>query len=535
GGAHAVCTVEHSERLRKLYDRPRKPLAVMVRDMEHAERYAVLDKRSRELLSSPRRPIVLVPKKKGEEGKEEWLEDVAPGLDRVGLYLPYTGVQHLLFESLVADAVVMTSANLSGSPMATTNKECLRLPGEVYLLHNRQIVNRTDDSLVLPNKRGFFFLRKSRGYVPSYLPIPHDHSLVAIGGDMNGCGCVASGGRALATQYIGDVGNYDASVFLGKAMTGLMKLSGLSPKDVEGVVVDMHPRYSSRRVGQSLAAQWGVPVLEMQHHAAHLYSLMGEHSKESMVALTCDGTGYGTDDTIWGGEVLSSFSSVSERLARLRPIPMLGGERAVEEPTRLAAAACWLLDMEQPFFKEEEAGVLRKMLGRSVVTSSAGRFLDLVSSWLGICTEMTYDGEPAMRLERYLAKGRQRYKFDVDTRTVNGLLEVDTLDVLRQLADVQPPLAPGAKITEGKKANLAVSTVRPVFEALVDIAASAAEEKGTGEIGFTGGVSYNLVLDRIVEKQLKKHGLRILRHKLVPNGDGGVSYGQAVWAGGRDG
>ncbi|MDG6220765.1 MAG: carbamoyltransferase HypF [Candidatus Thermoplasmatota archaeon] len=528
GGAHVVCSVDNIAKLRDMYNRPQKPLAVMVRDMHQAEKAAVLTENARKLLLSPQRPIVLVKKKGGV-----WVEQAAPGLDRVGIYLPYSASHHLLFESLAADAVVMTSANLPGQPMALLNQDCLELPADIYLLHNRQIINRMDDSLVLPRGRAHFFLRKSRGFVPMPMDVGHERTFVAMGGDMNGCGCVSRGGRAIPTQYIGDVGNYDVSVFLEKAISNMMVFSGIKPEKLEAVVVDKHPRYGSRRVGKSLSAKWDTRLLEVQHHVAHLYCLMGEHKRQEMVAITADGTGWGDDGTIWGGEVLAAESNDEGyvRLGRLQPIPLIGGEKALEEPARLVAAACWTIGLEQPYFSKKEEGVLKKAMKNSILSSSSGRFLDLVATWLGVCQNMSYDGEPAMKLEAVLNRGKDDGCWEADIKNKDGIMEVQTMKLLESLAEEQLPLGYGRPMPTKDAPRLVISTVKPVFQALADVAAEAARDRGLKHVGFTGGVSYNLVIDRIVEKRLREHGISMLRHRALPNGDGGVAFGQIVWAG----
>ncbi|MDD4307301.1 MAG: carbamoyltransferase HypF [Thermoplasmata archaeon] len=510
GGTHIVCVPSAVGALRVRFKRPKKPLAVMVRDLETARKYASITKAGEKMLTSPARPIVLL------DRRDKALEDTAPGLDRIGLYLPYSGLHHILFRRLKTDAIIMTSGNLPGEPMAIHDSEIARLSADVFLLHNRRIINRTDDSVVLAHSHGSFFVRKSRGHVPEPIPIPHDGELVAVGGDMNCTGAISVGGKAVMTQHIGDISRYETSVFLEEAIKHLMKLHGIAKP--EAVITDMHPKYSSRGVGKRLAEEWEVPAIEIQHHAAHAFGLMAEHSLDSLKVLSCDGTGYGTDGQVWGGEVLDVKVGRFERKGHLAYIPLLGGDRAVEDPKRVVFAIAEMLNMEQPYFTGKEAEVLRGMMKKSVKTSSTGRVLDALSCWLGICEAMTYDGEPAMVLEPYIRRGS--VKHDFTAAVANGV--VDTLGIFSQLAEIAPV---GKNLTAKAKADIARSFTDALFSGLVDAAGPS------DSLGFTGGVSYNLAINDILKMKLDERGVKLITHSRVPNGDGGISFGQIAGGG----
>jgi hydrogenase maturation protein HypF len=510
GGTHVVCIPPAVRALRERFGRPQKPLAVMVRDLDAARRYARVSRHEEALLASPSRPIVLL------EHSGNGLEDTAPGLDRIGLYLPYSGLHHMLFGKLTHDALIMTSGNLPAEPMAIADDEIRKLDVDVFLLHNRRIINRTDDSVVIPHRDSRLFVRKSRGHVPDPLPIGHDRALVAVGADMNNTGGISVGGKAVLTQHIGDVSRYETSVFLEGAIRHLMKLYGMEKP--EAVITDMHPRYSSRNVGKRLADGWGVPRIEVQHHAAHAFGLAAEHGLEEITVLACDGTGYGADRQVWGGEVLSVKGGRWERKAHLAYVPLLGGDKAVEDPRRMVFALCDILGIDLPHFSGQEAEVLHGMMGSSVKTSSAGRVLDALSCWLGICDTMTYDGEPAMKLEPYIRRGKPAHDFHAEVRS--GI--VDTPGLFAQLADACPPeKAPKPK----KAADLARAFTEAMFEGMVDAAGAQ------GELGFTGGVSYNLAINDILEWILRERGAKLIIHENVPNGDGGISLGQLAGGG----
>ncbi|MBA3045837.1 MAG: carbamoyltransferase HypF [Candidatus Thermoplasmatota archaeon] len=505
GGTHIICIPSKVGYLRERFNRSQKPLAVMVRNLETARKYAHISEHGEKLLNSTARPIVLL------DRIGTALEDTAPGLDRIGIYLPYNGLHHLLFSKLDTDALIMTSGNLPGEPMAVTDEEIMKLAADVFLIHNRRIINRTDDSVIIPYLDEQFFVRKSRGYVPDPMPLPHGRTLVAVGADMNNTGGISVNGKAILTQHIGDIGRYETSQFLENAIKHLMRLYGIEKPDA--VITDMHPRYSSRNVGKRLAEEWCVPTVEIQHHAAHAFALAAEHGLDELTVLACDGTGYGTDGQVWGGEVLSVRKGSFTRTGHLGYIPLLGGDKAVEDPRRTVFAISDILGLEQPYFSETEQETLHSMMKSGIRTSSTGRVLDALSCWLGICDTMTYDGEPAMKLEPFIRKGRPAHEFHATVKS--GI--VDTLGLFAQLAEVSSP----EKHPEpGKTADLARSFVDALFEGFVEAA------EPTDALGFTGGVSYNLAINDILSEILDKIGVKFIIHRRVPNGDGGVSFGQ---------
>lgn len=407
----------------------------------------------------------------------------------------------------------MTSGNPPGEPMAVTDEEILKLAADIFLIHNRRVINRVDDSVIIPHKNSQFFIRKSRGFVPEPLDIGHDRTLVAVGADMNGCGAISIGGKAVLTQHIGDINQYETSLFLEEAIRHLMRLYGIDRPNA--VIGDLHPRYSSRQLGKRLAQEWDLPFIEMQHHAAHGFGLAAEHGLDKLQVLSCDGTGFGTDGAIWGGEIMNISKGRFERTGHLSYIPLLGGDKAVEDPRRTVFALTQLLGTGQPYFDGQEADVLLQMMEKGVKTSSTGRILDALACWLGICDTMTYDGEPAMKLEPYIAKGRAIHDFKA--KVSNGV--VDTVDLFSQMNGIA---GPGET---GDTANLARSFVEALMEGFIQ-AANPSEN-----LGFTGGVSYNLAINEILENKLAERGTKLITHRKVPNGDGGIAFGQLAGGG----
>ena len=507
GGMHICCIPENVGRLRKAYSRPQKPFAVMARDLETAERYVRLTDRERELLTSPNRPIVLA-----EKRERDVCDDLSPGLDNMGIFLPYTGMQHILFDCLSHDLLIMTSANIPGEPMILRDEEVMEeMEADCYLLHDQRIINRADDSVVRAYKDSTLFVRKSRGFIPSYIDAPNGSCAVGIGAQENLSGTVAAYGRMYSTQYIGNGESLNVAEYLEKATDSLIGMLGCTP---QAVAMDIHPGYANRRYGKRLAERFGVPLMEIQHHWAHAASLLAEHGEEESVVLTLDGTGHGTDGNAWGGEVMYADYHGFERLAHLQYIPLIGGEKAVRDPVRLKFAIDEINGVDSHIVPDGTAAVYRKMIPNSICTSAMGRFLDAVAVELGICTERTYDGEPAMKTEPYLARGKPIEGFEPEVR--NGV--IDTAHLFAQIPK-------GAR-----KEDIAYSMTRCVIDSMADIACDNAISRGISTVGLTGGVSYNAPICRMVEEAVTSRGLRFIMHGKVPCGDGGISVGQAAIA-----
>ena len=514
GGMHLCCNVSEINRFREWYKRPQKAFAIMVRDIKTAKKYGNISEKEKKLLLSKNKPIVLVEKKR--------LEEASPGLDTIGLFLPYTGLHHLLFYYLRSDALVMTSANIPGEAMIVEDDEAFSVDADYYLLHNRRIPNRVDDSVVRVWKNHVFFLRKSRGYVPEPLPVSYGEHVLSVGAGENVTGAVSSDKNIFPTQYIGNSKYYSTIPFLEDSLRHMMRLTMDKP-DIDAVALDMHPGYDTRFVAEKFADEYSAPLFEIQHHWAHAASLLVDNMVDEGVVLTVDGLGFGDDGTFWGGEVLYSSLSSYKRVGHLRYIPLLGGDQATRDPRRLVFAVFKILD-EERFFSGKEADVLSKLMDKSPLSSSFGRVLDALSCYLGICCKRTYDGEPAMKLEKYLAMGKPRYSFDAEVEDN----VVNTVDLFRQL-DEQIPKDPSEK----EKADYAYSFVKAIVDSLIGMAVEYADNQGIKNIGLSGGVSYNIPIIEMTEKTVKKHGLNLLVHNRVPNGDGGISIGQNAVVGNK--
>lgn len=506
GGMHIISKFDQADRLRKLYKRPTKPFAVMFRDLSTIEEYMELKEEEENLLSSAQRPIVLLDKMNN-------LEDVSPELVNVGVYLPYSGLHYVLFHYLHSDGVIMTSANVSGEPMLIRNGDAFSLDADYFLLHDREIVNRIDDSVIRCYKDKTFFLRKSRGFVPTDMKVPYEDTVLSLGAGKDVSFSISKDGNLYTSQYIGNTFHYPTLEFLESSKEQMMDFLGLSMDGIDAIGVDMHPRYSTRRYGKELSEEFSIESVEVQHHWAHAASLMLDVGADEMVALTLDGTGYGTDGKAWGGEILFSRFDSFERIGSLEDIPLIGGDAAIKDPRRIIFAIFTLLERDPPYFGNNE--LMWKLMPKSPKTSSFGRVLDALSCYLGICERMTYDGEPAMKLESYLAVGEPKYELETYVEDKDRKI-IRILPLFDQLADYDVE-------TDKEKADLAYSFVFALVKEMIGVAADRGEE-----IGITGGVSYDVPIVSMAESLAKENVLRFSTHNRVPNGDQGISIGQNV-------
>jgi len=519
GGMHICCSLNAVKKLRKWYKREQKPFAVMMKGLNTVKRYAEISREEKNILISPQKPVVLL-KKKANKGVKEILEDVSPSLPNIGVMLPYSGLHHILFHYMKSDGLVMTSANISGEPMITRNNDVFELGAEYYLLHNRDIVSRCDDSVIRVYDERKFFIRKSRGYVPVKMDVDYNGSIVGVGAEQNVSASVSRNGRLYSSQYIGNITYYPTLTFLEESTKHLMNLLGVS--SIDGAGVDLHPWYVTKKFGEKISEKYDAELFRVQHHWAHAVSLMVDNKiNEPVVALTLDGTGYGSDGKIWGGEVLLSDYCSFERIGSLEEIPLIGGDAAVRDPRRIVFGVFEKLGVRNSYFNEKEANILRKSMKNAPLTTSFGRVLDALSCYLEICQRQTYDGEPAMKLEKYLENGGLKYDFDVDVVNKERKI-VGTIDMFKQLIDYTK----NKKNSERNKADLSYSFAYHLLKKLTEIALEKADEKNIRYIGITGGVSYNTTITRVVEGFVNRAGKKLLTHNNIPNGDGGISVGQ---------
>lgn len=533
GGTHLACLATDTaavNRLRERSGRPAKPFALMAPSLARIEEFASVSSTEREHLDSVRRPIVVL-----EKRAQSWLDPVAPDLHTVGVMLPYAGLHHLLFDH-VEDPLVVTSANRPGQPMATTVASIWADLGAVIdgaLVHDREIVARTDDSVLRVVDGTPRFVRRSRGWVPQPLPRPTeaadpDAEVLAVGAEFDATVALTRGEEVLPSQHVGDVDGPETRAFHRETVAHLQDLLGVEP-DV--VACDLHPGFVTTSEAERRAAADGLrgPV-RVQHHHAHAASLLGEHRLDRAIVIVADGTGYGPDGSIWGGEVLDATRADYERVGGLGRFALPGGEAAVRRPARILASLLAEPDRIDSMLvsrgaveDDTAAGVIRDQVESGIntpKTTSAGRFLDAISALLDAGTQRSYEGEPAMVLEALAAEGTpidlEPPLIDTGSRTV-----LDVTELARRLADLAET---------DPRADVAATAQRALADGLAAIAVDAARARGIDWVGFSGGVAYNDAISRAIRERVEAAGLRFVGHEAVPPGDAGIAYGQAIVA-----
>jgi hydrogenase maturation protein HypF len=540
GGYHlaADATAEEAvDRLRRRKSRMAKPFAVMVGDLPAARTLASIDDVEASLLLSRQRPIVLVHQLAG--AASPLAPSVAPHNPLLGVLLPYTPLHHLLFRAVpgstapVPKVLVMTSGNLTDEPICFDDEDARDRLGSIadsWLVHDRPIHVPCDDSVVRADGGEELPIRRSRGYAPLPVRLPYrSDPTLALGGELKNTFCLADGQDAWMSQHIGDMGSLETLQAFERSTRQFERIYRVRTAQV---AADSHPGYHTRRWADDVSR---LPVALVQHHHAHIASVMAEHAVpvgERVIGFAFDGTGFGTDGAIWGGEVLVADYDSCERAAHLRYVPLPGGDATIRKPYRAALAHLWAAGIDwtpdlPPVESTtvEERTVLRRQLERNVQcvpTSSMGRLFDAVSSLLGVQHLATYEAQAAMELEwmaeRHLAVARD-YRFG----TTDG--EIDPAPVLRSMID---DLRRGCPVG-AMAAGFHVALARLVVETAVQLRQST----GWTRVALSGGVFQNVLLVRLIRQQCASLDLPVLTHRLVPPNDGGLALGQAAVAGRR--
>ena len=537
GGFHLACDARNGAavaELRRRKSREEKPFAVMIANIRSLSPLVEAGRAECALLSSRERPIVLL-QKRGDVDRA--LAGVAPGLAWLGAMLPYTPLQYLLFHEAAGrpedvrwlDAaqplvLVMTSANPGGEPLVTGNDEALdRLPGiaDFFLMHDRAIVARCDDSVVRTTGGSApQFVRRARGYTPTAIKLATGGPpVIALGGYFKNTICVTRGDEAFVSPHIGDLDNAPTCKAFVATVDHL-----LSILDVEPALVahDLHPDLFGSRHAAALAARWQVPAYGIQHHHAHIAALAAEHRIETpLLGLALDGVGLGLDGTAWGGELLRVDGATCERLGRLRPLRLPGGDRAAREPWRMAAAALALGgrggEIATRFADERAARAVAEMVAQrfnAPETSSMGRWFDAAAGMLGVCRRMTFEGQAPMLLEG-LAAEHGPVDPDGTLFAISDGLELDLAPLVLRLADER---------NAGRGAALFHSTL---VAALAEWATRAARSCNVATVACGGGCFLNAILARGLRAALAARGIAVLEASAVPPNDGGLCLGQA--------
>jgi hydrogenase maturation protein HypF len=539
GGIHLASLATDDDvimALRRKKNRPYQPFALMSPDLMAVRKFAVVTPEEEGVLRSWRRPIVLLLK------KGRLISDlVAPGLSRVGVMLPYTGIHHMLFEYLTEPALIMTSGNKPGLPMCVTNEEALRaLRGiaDYFLLHNREIVNRCDDSVLRVIRGRCVFLRRSRGYVPDPIRITIERGVsITLGAELRNAAAITIDGRCFLTQYLGDVTNLEVLEFESTIIHRFLKVLKVT-RDPDVIGCDLHPVYLTSRLAEEISQEFDASIVRSQHHHAHIASVAAENGlspDETFVGIALDGVGYGLDGEIWGGEMLIADYSGFERRGHLEYLPMPGGDLCTFYPLRMLIAALSKTASEEeirditqnhiaeglPYGDLELHLILRSSKSPGITrTSSAGRFLDAIAALCGICYKRTYEGEPAMRLEAAALKGDPRkINLPLEISEEKGAYVLKTSNIFLQLSE---------KLDQFSIFDVAAFGQRYLAEGVAEISSRIAEEEGLRRIVLSGGVFANQFITQYIIDYLSERGLEVLRHGFVPPGDGGIALGQSV-------
>jgi hydrogenase maturation protein HypF len=532
GGFHLACDARHEAvvaTLRRRKGREAKPFAVMVRNAQDAAGLCKISPRERALLESSRAPIVLLERR--EDARPRIADAVAPASPFLGLLLPYTPLHHLLLQELGGIPLVMTSGNRAEEPIATDDRAVEQLRGiaDVYLVHDRPIQVRCDDSVTRVIEDDEAPIRRSRGYAPQPLPLPIESAVptLAVGGQLKSTFALARGNHAFLSHHLGDLdqpSTYDA---FRRDVELYQSLLAIHPCRI---VHDLHPDYASTEYARTRAVREGWEVVAVQHHHAHMASCMAENGLTGpVIGVTFDGAGYGLDGTIWGGEFLIGDYRGFRRAAHLEEALMPGGEQAVREPWRMAVSYLTDAGGDLRWFQERipasRIDVVRQMLLRKVNcprTSSAGRLFDGVSSLLGVRDRVAYEGQAAIELET-LARSQPAdgaYAVDLQRKDETWIVRVGPM-----LAGIEKDLCkgvPGATIARRFHSTMA-ELIRTTLIRL-------REESGLTDVVLSGGVFMNELLLRETLRTLRHEGFSVFRHRRVPANDGGLSLGQLAVA-----
>ena len=529
GGMHLACDAFNEstvDKLRQLKNREGKPFAIMVKSIKDLKPFAHINSVEEASLVSWRKPIVLLKKKIGING-----HSLATGLNAkltlLGVMLPYMPFHHLLFDKLKSSAIVLTSGNFSSEPILIENQEALNQFSthvDAVVLHNRDIYNRTDDSVVrvIGGKERIF--RRSRGYVPSPVRTAmNTEGIIAFGAELTNCFCVGKGQKAFLSQHIGDLQGIETAEFYENTLARFLQLFRVKPSLL---AVDLHPAYISTKTGLEFG---DLPLVKVQHHHAHIASCMAEHQlDEKVIGVALDGTGYGSDGNIWGAEFLLCDLNDFTRITHFDYIPLPGGDSAAEEPWRMAISYLYKVygnnftELQIPFLSQldpDKVRMLIRMIDRKIncpLTSGAGRLFDCVASLLDLVQVASFQAEGPMRLESIVRNDcDERYRF-----TIDGTIRFD--ETIRGIVD---------DIVQGTdKSTIATKFHNTIILAIFESVTAIRQKEGISKVVLSGGVFQNKYLLEGTIEILQKNKFEVYSHATVPTNDGGIALGQLAVA-----
>jgi len=528
GGFHLACDATNGNAvtlLRERKNREEKPLAIMSSSLEKVKQYALVGTIEAATLSSKERPIVLLPKKEGDAIAGQ----VAPRNRYLGVMLPYTPLHYLILGDDFL-ALIMTSGNLSEEPIAINNDEAFRrLSGiaDYFLVHNRDIYMRNDDSVTREMGGKMRMIRRSRGCVPVPIPLPFDvRPTLACGPYLSNTICIAQGEHAFLSQHVGDLENLEAADSFDLTVEHLRDILEIEP---ELMACDLHPDYYST---QYALRQKNIPRIDVQHHHAHIAGCMAENGiGGAVIGIALDGTGYGPDGTLWGGEILIADYRHFERIGHFQHVPLPGGEAAIREPWRVALSLLYqtfgrdLFDLPIEFVKRLDrlkAGNILTMIERKIncpLTSSCGRLFDGIAALVGVRDRVSYKGQAAIELEMEMGEGEGLYPVTVPER---GECIIPQNPIIHGVvSDLRQGVDRGTIIRKFH------NTLVTVF---ADVCLKLRKERGLNRVCLSGGVFQNVFLLENLEKALSALGFEVYTHSMVPPNDGGIALGQVIVA-----
>ncbi|AFY41428.1 carbamoyltransferase HypF [Nostoc sp. PCC 7107] len=572
GGIHLACDATNEVAVQKLRQRKQrydKPFALMARDLAVIEEYCMVSGKEKELLISSAAPIVLLGKKeetnrqerrgRGERRIKEdcginnsnfqnIAESVAPGQNTLGFMLPYTPLHHLILRRMNRP-IVLTSGNISDEPQCIENDEVRGKLGKIadyFLLHNRDIVNRVDDSVVRVVGDKLQILRRARGYAPATIKLPSGFDkiplILAMGSELKNTFCLLRDGEAILSQHLGDLEN--AAAFNAYQDTLSLYLNLFEHKP-DAIAIDKHPEYLSSKLGKKLASANQLPLYDIQHHHAHIAACMAENSiplnTSPVLGIAFDGLGYGEDGTLWGGEFILADYHQFQRLATFKPVAMIGGKQAIYQPWRntyahLISANLWdKCQQEYPdlailkFLEQKPLKLLNQAIEQNINSppaSSVGRLFDAVAAAIGICTaECSYEGQAAIALENLvdvniLNNHEEKLIYPFNFSFSDNIYCIDSAPMWSGLlSDLQQQIS---------QAIIAAKFHQSLANAVVNMVKLLCQEYQIHQVVLTGGVFQNTILFQLVTQQLQQLKINVLTHSLVPTNDGGLSLGQAI-------
>ena len=549
GGFHLCCDATNEEtvsRLRMLKHRPAKPFAVMAKDETVVKRECIVTPEQEQILTGHQKPILLLDRRSNGEQTEKLAPSVAPGNPKVGVMLPYAPVQLLLFQYddgiEMPDLLVMTSGNTSGAPICRDDEEAITELShlcDAILSHNRKIRIRADDTVMDFYKNEPYMIRRSRGYAP--LPFMTSTNwkgqVLAVGGELKNTFCIGVDSRFYPSPYVGDLEDLRTVKALQETIHRFQTLLEVEP---QVVVCDLHPKYNSTVVAENL----GFPMLQVQHHYAHVLSCMTENDcQEPVIGVSFDGTGYGTDGTIWGGEILLADYQDFTRFGSITPFLQIGGDASAKEGWRIAVSMiygytknrekAWDIIEKLGLCSEQESKVQFTMADRkinAVMSTSAGRLFDAVSAILGIRRQSSFEGEASTALQFAAEEFEQKGKlngneiWDNVQPVISELEErclLNTEALVKQIVE--------AKLQGTDSGALAYLFHQTLAEQIVAACIEARKSSGRNKTALSGGVFQNRLLLHLTEERLGQEGFEVLRHHMIPPNDGGIAIGQAAY------